>query len=420
MLDTQPCQASLAEDPFGGEPGPPTQFEEYDLASCETPRFDEPTAAQLAELFALPALPLEKRGVTPHAGQSLRASRPQVSQSEFWAAQTIHKNAIAAKLRQAGQLTLAAALEDCHSRYTFGVCGDCGRVARFPNRCDRFYCPECQPRLSHDRKEAVEWWTTLVTEPKHVVLTTRNTPDLSPGHIDELRDNFTKLRRTAFATKVTYWWVEYPDPIPNDPGPSPPPIITQIRRYRDRTRNGQTIKSSPWRGGFYSFEVTNESRGWHLHIHALVDADYISKQVLAHVWSRITNTASHIVEVKDARGRQYLQEVTKYACKGSQLATWTPDQIVTFILAFSSKRTFGVFGSLYGARTEFAEWVAELRNKRPKCECGSCNVKYYSEPEYLALGLVPNTPASARPPPQDDHQPELHALDPNRLNAQIL
>ena len=180
-------------------------------------------------------------------------------------------------------MDLAAKLEHCHTEYTFAVCGDCGRVAKFPNRCDCHYCPECQPRLSHDRKEAVEWWTTLVTEPKHVVLTVRNTPDLQPGHIDELRDYFSALRRTAFATKVTYWWIQNPPATTDSTCEPPPPVIQQIKRYQDRTATGYCLKSSPWRGGFYSFECTNERRGWHLHIHALIDSDFISKQILAHV-----------------------------------------------------------------------------------------------------------------------------------------
>lgn len=378
--------------------------EDYDLQSCETPRFDEPAPIQL-----------EKRGISSHPHSSLRTTRPAVSQAEFWAAQTTHKNSIAAKLRQVGALDLAAGLELCHSEYTFAVCGDCGRVGKFPNRCDRFYCPECQPRLSHDRKEAVDWWTSLVTQPKHVVLTLRNIPDLTKAHVNEARKYVSALRRRVFATETTHHWQS------NDPVASADPALDgcitseRIPAFRTPTATHHTATSHPWRGGFYSIEVTNEGRGWHLHFHLLVDSDYIDAKQLALEWRAATRGAGHIVKVKDARGTDYLRELVKYACKGSDLAKWSPDQILTFIHAFTGVKTFSVFGQLYAARTEFAEWIKQLREKKPRCECGSCNVKYYSEADYLALDLVPCSESRPRAPAPDTRTPDMFpALAPSQ------
>jgi hypothetical protein len=106
-----------------------------------------------------------------------------------------------------------------------------------------------------------------------------------------------------------------------------------------------------------------------------------------------------IVKVRDCRRADYLQEVTKYAVKGTQLAAWEPDLIATFIRAFDGKRTFGVFGELYGARTEFAEFIAGLKQAKPKCDCGSCSVTYFSEADWILRELGHSSPASTRPPP---------------------
>lgn len=327
---------------------------EYDLASCPPGRFDLPTPIQL-----------ETRGTTEYVHVTPEAAPTKPAQVEFWSHHTTHKNSIAAKLRTAGRLDLAEKLEHCHSEYTVTVCNDCGRVGRFPNRCDCFYCPECQPRLAHDRHDAIAWWAARCPQPKHVVLTLRNQPDITREHIDQVKHWFKCLR---------------------------------ARRFADN-----------WTGGFWSLEVTNEGRGWHIHIHALVDAVWIDAGELARQWDSVTNHNGHIVKVKDCRSADYLHEVTKYAIKGTQMATWTPADIRHCIEALDGVRTFGVFGELYGKRTEFSEWLKEIRDHKPLCECGSCSIRYYTEPEYLLFNSA-LTPASKPRPPSPDAQ-QLNLMD---------
>ncbi len=293
------------------------------------------------------AVKLENRGTTA-----------QIHQQLLWSAATIHKNTTAAKLRSLGRVAEAHTLECCHTEYTFAVCTACGLQQKFPNRCDNFFCAECQPRLSQDRKKAVEWWTREVHQPKHVVLTVQNVLYLTKGHVQEFRKWFTRLRRSKFAAN--------------------------------------------WKGGFYSLEVTNEGRGWHLHLHALIDAKWIDSFALSQAWAKATNGLGKIVKVKDARGKNYLAEVTKYCVKGVQLAAWSPENIVCFIDAFRGVRTFGVFGDLYGKRTEFAEWWKLVRGSKPACPCGSCSVLYYSECEFLERDFQPTTEAKPIPPPYVD------------------
>ena len=365
--------------------GPDDRHEEYDLAALLSPRFDEPSDDERHALFPPGPIQLERRGLTSQIpgtpGASPRCASRDLSnlkgkqwQAEFWAAQTAHKCSTAAKLREAGRTDLADSLDNCHSTFTVAQCNDCGKVQRFPNRCDQFFCAECQPRLSADRRKAVEWWVNLISQPKHVVLTVANLPTFSKGHVQEFKRWWSRLRRRKFA--------------------------------------------SNWQGGFYSLEVTNEGRGWHLHLHALVDAKWIDAAQLATEWSKVTGGIGHIVKVKDARRADYLAEVTKYAVKGVDLAKWSGPDIVTFIEAFTGVRSFGVFGVLYAARTKFAEFIATLKDAKPKCDCGSCSVTYYTESEWLAADfkLVPAT--AGQPPPLDTRQ--LTFLNDHQRNEQAL
>lgn len=315
--------------------------------------------------FDSESLQLETRGVTQRK-----------KQVEFWASGTVHKNSTAAKLRSIGRLDEAIKLEKCHTVYTVAFCSSCKGSQKFPNRCDQFYCAECQPRLSNERRKAVEWWTHEIDQPKHVVLTVQNLPRMNREHVRQVKKWFTNLRRSKFC--------------------------------------------SNWLGGFYNVEVTNEGRGWHLHIHSLVDARWIDAIELSAQWARVTNGMGRIVKVQDARRKDYLHEVTKYAVKGPQLAAWNPEQIAEFVDAFSNVRTFGVFGSLYGKRTQFKEWFDFIRNQKPKCKCGCNEVYYYSESEFLERDLRPNDETRSMPPPVDNSQLSLVLNTPLKFQHAII
>ena len=323
----------------------------------------EPDTPPQQRIIGEEALPLELRGIISHSGQLSKKRTPKLSQSEFWKLQTTHKFVVASKLRMVGLIEEAQALEDCHSRYTIATCGDCGKVRRFPNRCDRYYCPECANHLQNERTRQVQWWAERIKQPKHVVLTTKRIRDLTPGHVDELRRMFGHLRRRKFC------------------------------------RN--------WKGGYYGIQITHAKMGWMLHIHALVDARWIDEAELKQQWRSCTNGHGYIVCVRDCRAKDYLRETTRYVVHGAKLAAWKPEVINTFVQAFTGKRTFGVFGNLFGARTEFAEWIATLKQAKPRCDCGSCNVSYQSEADYIIATCIHQPASAPRPPPQPDQQAQL-------------
>lgn len=307
-----------------------------------------------------PSVQLETRGTT--------SQKTKTFQKELWARQTVHKNTIAAKLREFGRVDIADGLELCHTETTWCVCKQCTTAKPFLNRCERFYCPECQPTLSRDRERSVGWWAREMRQPKHVVLTLTNEEELTKEYVKWAKECFSRLRRRKFA------------------------------------RN--------WTGGFYNWEVTKEKAGsyknghvlaggWHLHCHALVEARWIDDRQLSEEWSKVTGGRGRIVRVLDARRVDYLKEVTKYAVKGSQLAAWTGAEIASFVDAFTGVRTFGVFGELYGKRTEFKEWLEQLQQNKHKCKCGCEEFWYQSDADYQLsdVVLISSGPTNAPPRP---------------------
>lgn len=321
-----------------------------------------------------PSLQFKTRGTTEHA-----------QQGSLWRTSDVFALSVAAKLREHGRFDLCEPLEICHKDPTYLRCTGCKAVAVRWNRCDLFFCARCQPRLARERSESVEWWTREVNQPKHAVLTLKNTEWLTPEHVRHMLKSFVRLRRSAFARKVTYWWHERETDV-----------ITKIRRWAEQTDTGHCIISKPWRGGFFRLEVTNESKGWHLHLHSLIDSDFIDARVLAIEWNRCNRGTGHIVKVKDARDHEYLKEVTKYAVKGSELAKWTGAEIAQFVDSFKGFRTFGVFGSLYGKRSVYKEWLKGLEHKRGACACGCEEFRACSAAEIEWLTET----EGARPPPK--------------------
>jgi len=262
------------------------------------------------------------------------------------------------KLKSLGEYSLLETISNCGSQWTVRVCRGCRTATKFQNHCDTTWCPRCQPRIARERRLSIEFWAKMIRQPKHVVLTCRNTKFLTAKHVRDIKSAFAKLRKSTFA--------------------------------------------SNWRGGCWSLEVTNESHGWHLHIHALIDATWVDARVLAQHWGRLVGQNFAIVKVRDCRDKSYLAEVCKYAVKGSQMAKWSAHEMVQFVNAMQGGRTFGVFGSLFKDRAAWETWKSNRPDHKPTCECGCDKFRYLSLNEYDWEQLVTehDPPTIPPPPPQ--------------------
>jgi hypothetical protein len=171
-------------------------------------------------------------------------------------------------------------------------------------------------------------WSLQITQPKHVVLTQRNFPVLTRKKIRDFGRAFAKLRRNRLWKSV--------------------------------------------KGGCVSTEITNEGRGWHLHAHILADARWVEASQLAIEWGKLVGQEFGIVKVQDVRERGYLGEITKYVVKGSELASWDPEQINMFIRAIRGVRFFAAFGTLFQLQRKIKAQLRQAKPPVPACDCG-CN-----------------------------------------------
>lgn len=321
-----------------GELCPPTEF------SSILPAWKRDSGSE--------SLKLETTGVSEHSRQL-----------ELLDKRLIQHGSIVAKLRAIGADDIAGPMLDCHTQQSYAQCNGCRKVRTFWNHCDRFYCPICQPRLARERAESIAWWAQQITQPKHLVLTARNS------------NRITFARVAAFIA-----------------------IIRRLRRQKH---------ANNWRSGAWSIEVTNEGRGWHLHAHLLIDADWINMTAVCKAWSKLVGQDYVIAKVKDVRGTEYVAECAKYAVKGSELAKWTGDEIAEFVNAFTGHHLFGVFGALHGLRKQLRDFLDSLIEERSRCECGCNQFKVYSDEEWNWKQATDSPIFSSRPnaPPLEAELP---------------
>jgi hypothetical protein len=238
----------------------------------------------------------------------------------------LHKQTIEAKLIGIASGTQTWNFNRCGNEELFKTCEGCGRVEHFFYACNRKWCPLCARKLARIRTDKLRLWARTINQPKHLVLTMRNFPVLTRPKIRQFQKALLALRRQKI-------W-------------------------------------SPVNGGCATLEITHSQTGWHLHAHILLDVRWLDMTAISQQWGHLVNQEFGIVKVKDCRGQDYLHEVSKYVAKGSEIASWPPEQIWEFICAIKGCRFFFAFGSLFKLGGEIKRELHRLKGGQQVCECG--------------------------------------------------
>ena len=380
---------------------PTDSFENGDNAidiTITSPRLDDSSRGEIREPQA--------RGTSPG---------PRQRRFEFDA--KVIRDSIVRKFRSVGRDDIADPIDQCHRDAVYKRCVGCRHVKTFYNRCERFYCPICAARLARDRRETVAWWSKVVNQPKHVVLTVRSVEKLTKAYVRQLKADFRKLRSQTWAKKGEFQWratAITPHAAQREP-------IAGLKRHRGKLSvwSGRRLgtKSTAWRGGFWSLDVTHSRAyeagevrtvgkrtwtvteatkgGWHVHFHAIVDADFIDKDKLEAEWCKLRGQDMAVIWVEDVRGKDYTAEACKYVCDGIQLGNWPAEKLAEFADALSEERCFDTFGALYKQRAEWTKVKEEIHADRTVCACGCSQWEFFDSNEWEAEGCK-----APRPPPE--------------------
>lgn len=318
----------LEAEPWRHQDPQPDEDMPWEIAAQIADSMSQFEASEPEEVAIMPEALLDLTGVTSHR------SFDAVEKERWERGQEMSR-----KLAEVGQLELAKKLSGCHQQKSVAVCCGCSKRTMFWNRCDVFWCPQCSPRLSKRRLDGLMFFVEKMRQPKHLVLTFRNVETLTELYVKSCVRALQRFRRRKLFARV--------------------------------------------RSGLWAMEITNKGTGWHVHFHLVIDSPWMDVRAISATWEKVTECGSSVVWIEDAsRGglRANLPRyVTKYAGKGFEPHTWDAGALGEFAIAIESVRTFGVFGELLGARKEWAAWLRSVRESRRKCECGSCEKKFYSE-----------------------------------------
>lgn len=251
------------------------------------------------------------------------------------------RDLLAARLYAEGRPDLAEPLERCGDPVQL-TCTNCGASKDGHHHCDRKYCPSCARILAAKRTARIRNAAAEFRWPLFVTLTVQNSPD--PESIRTLREDFGKLRR-------------------------------------------RVIWKNQVKGGVAALEVTNKGNGWHPHIHALIDCEWLAVKtppppagsspdtIAKHcrsaasefgaTWSAITGTDHAQIFIRRTQASTAVEEVLKYALKADEVLA-VKEPLGPLLDVLSSTRTVTTFGSLFGRGAEFDE---AANTEKPPCEC---------------------------------------------------
>lgn len=252
---------------------------------------------------------------------------------------------------------LIGPMRECGTMFEL-ICTCCGESKEAPMRCKRRYCPACQPSLAAQK---VARWSGAISSiqwPLFVTLTMGNSHD--PECIHFIKKAWSKFRRRKL-------------------------ISTKVK------------------GGVATYEITNKGKGWHPHIHAIMDCRWLSLHVpeplrtdpgevvkqkgglakaeLSALWANQIGQDIAIVDVARVYDKEKIaKEVLKYAMKGSDLIE-SPTEIAPLLRSIKGTRLLAGWGSMHP--------MPELDPEdNPAIACDKCGAEKSFLPEEVIKYLV--------------------------------
>lgn len=217
------------------------------------------------------------------------------------------KREYARLFEDANEVSLATTLRDCHEAHVMACCRDCKGHWYVLHRCRQRVCPICSSKIFRKRARFLQVAARTAKHPKLITLTQPLIKDNPRQGIDNLRQWFRTLRKH--------------------------PCFASVK------------------AGAYTIEVVPKPEGWHIHLHALVDADYIPYQQLWSAWKTITGNDVPQTDIRSAAAPEAQAYVAKYCSKSA--AMYLQDKtIVDWYFATKGMRLFVTFGAWYNCDLE--------------------------------------------------------------------
>lgn len=231
------------------------------------------------------------------------------------------------RLEEEGADDLTERLAKCGLAFKL-TCRTCAAQHELTTRCNRKWCPCCARQIAAKRAAKLRTVAASFQWPLFITLTVPNLTGKVEG-LDFIRD---------------------------------------LRKAFGRLRH-KKIWTARVKGGAAAIEVTNTGEGWHPHLHALIDCEWLAFRVpppsrrdspehIAHKcqeaakelsaeWTKATRSKVPCVVNAKRCNADAAKEIMKYAVKGSDLIE-SPDEIAPVLRMMDGTRLVTTFGSAFG------------------------------------------------------------------------
>lgn len=270
------------------------------------------------------------------------------------------------RLEAEGEFDLAEKLANCGLPIEM-VCAHCGEHGEVETHCKRRWCPACAWLVQRKRLERYSGAVKLMRYPAFLTLTIANSPD--PESVRKLRKDWAKMRRRKIiAGKVS--------------------------------------------GGIAAIEVTNKGKGWHPHLHAIIDSKWLAVSTpephwtdtpedyalklksaqaeLAIIWADTIKQPISVVWIKRCKSQEALVYSLAYAVAGEELVK-CPEAIGPLIRVIEKTRLVSAFGNLYGRTAEMDD------DEKPCACCKNCGTEKSIVPLSVIYSMVRPDPETLGP-----------------------
>lgn len=275
---------------------------------------------------------------------------------EYEAKRREERTRLMERLDAEGEYDLAGILERCGEPLKLH-CVCCGAIKTVEKACRKRWCPVCARKISAKRVGKYAGAVARMQWPLFVTLTRPNVRTITLDTIKEMRRAYRKLRQRQ-------WWERK--------------VV----------------------GGIASVEITNRGKGWHPHIHSILDCRWLAKTVpppkatdtragmaakfkaaaseVGTEWAHAMGLKRASVHVKRAftsrdigphsgNNESIAVEVLKYSVKPTDLIE-SAEPIGELIHLLGAARLVSSFGSMHGRKLDEDDASDE---PRPSCECGA-------------------------------------------------
>lgn len=248
------------------------------------------------------------------------------------------------KLEAEGEHDFARKLENCGLPLPL-VCSNCGNHKTTETQCRQRWCPACAWTIKQKRLTRFRGAVAMMQWPLFVTLTRANSDD--PETVRIFRQQWGKMRRRKI-------------------------IAERVK------------------GGVCGIEITNIGNGWHPHLHAIIDCEWLAvhtpkphwsdspeilaekkkhaQRELAMLWGRLCGQENSNVWVTRVAGDAALVYSLAYSIAGSDLADCV-DAIGPLLRVLQKTRLVSAFGSLHGRTAEMDA------DERPVMACECCGAE---------------------------------------------